>query len=43
MIEMTREELIRKWLDNELSAPEQKAFEQLEDHDDLIVLSERII
>ncbi|NNF74266.1 MAG: DUF4974 domain-containing protein [Flavobacteriaceae bacterium] len=39
---MTREELIRKWLDNELSAQEQKAFEQLEDHDDLIVLSKRI-
>ena len=32
---MTREELIKKWLDNNLSTEEQKAFEQLEDYDEL--------
>ena len=33
---MTREELIRKWLDNNLNTEEQKAFEQLEDYNELI-------
>ena len=33
---MTREELIKKWLDNNLSTEEQKAFEQLKDYNDLI-------
>ncbi|MCT4630946.1 FecR family protein [Winogradskyella sp.] len=33
---MNREELIKKWLDNNLNAEEQKAFEQLEDYSDLI-------
>ena len=33
---MNREELIKKWLDRNLSTEEQKAFEQLEDYSDLI-------
>lgn len=33
---MKREELIKKWLDNNLTPEEQKAFEQLEDYKDLI-------
>lgn len=33
---MNREELIKKWLDNNLSTEEQKAFEQLEDYNELI-------
>lgn len=33
---MKREELIKKWLDNNLNTEEQKAFEQLEDYNDLI-------
>lgn len=33
---MKREELIKKWLDNNLTTEEQKAFEQLEDYKDLI-------
>jgi len=33
---MKREYLIKKWLDNNLSTEEQKAFEQLEDYNDLI-------
>lgn len=32
---MNREELIKKWLDNNLSTEEQKAFELLEDYNDL--------
>ncbi|MFC0604647.1 FecR family protein [Winogradskyella pulchriflava] len=36
---MNREELIKKWLDNDLSTEEQKAFEQLEDYNDLIQLN----
>lgn len=33
---MNRDELIKKWLDHNLNAEEQNAFEQLEDYDDLI-------
>lgn len=33
---MNREELIKKWLDNNLNTEEQKAFEQLEDYNNLI-------
>ena len=33
---MTREELIKKWLDNNLNAEELKAFEQLEDYENLV-------
>ena len=36
---MRREELIRKWLDNELSAEEFEAFKALEDYEDLVKLS----
>ncbi|MFP4847260.1 FecR family protein [Winogradskyella sp. PE311] len=32
---MNREDIIKKWLDNNLNAEEQKAFEQLEDYKDL--------
>lgn len=39
---MKREELIKKWLDNELSSQEKSAFEALEDHDDLLLLAERV-
>ncbi|RZV65845.1 MAG: anti-sigma factor, partial [Flavobacteriaceae bacterium] len=37
---MNRELLIKKWLDNELDPQELKAFEALEDHGDLVKLSE---
>lgn len=37
---MKREVLIRKWLDNELNSQELDAFKQLEDHADLIRLSQ---
>ncbi|TYP96254.1 FecR family protein [Tenacibaculum adriaticum] len=36
---MNKEELIKKWLDNNLNPEEQKAFEALEDYNDLIKLS----
>lgn len=36
---MTREELIKKWLDNNLNTEEQKAFEQLEDYSKLIQMN----
>ncbi|WP_296382289.1 FecR domain-containing protein [Winogradskyella sp.] len=36
---MNREELIKKWLDNNLSTEEQKAFELLEDYNDLIQMN----
>ena len=39
MIEMTREELILKWLNNELNHDEMEAFKALEDHDELVRLS----
>ncbi|WP_299361061.1 FecR family protein [Winogradskyella sp.] len=35
---MNREELIKKWLDNNLNAEELKAFEQLEDYKSLILI-----
>ncbi|NNF81189.1 MAG: FecR family protein [Flavobacteriaceae bacterium] len=36
---MTREELILKWLNNELNHEELQAFQALEDHDELVRLS----
>lgn len=36
---MTREELIKKWLDNNLSAEEQNDFEQLGDYNELIQMN----
>lgn len=36
---MTKEELIKKWLDNNLTLEEQKAFEQLDESSDLIKLN----
>ncbi len=36
---MKREDLIKKWLDNELSPEELKAFKQFEDHEDLVKLA----
>lgn len=42
MILMKREELIKKWLDNELSPVELKAFEALEDHATLVKLSDSV-
>ncbi len=38
---MKKEDLIKKWLDNELTADERKAFEQLEEYDSFIKLSEK--
>ncbi|WP_411895944.1 FecR family protein [Winogradskyella sp. A2] len=37
---MNREELIKKWLDNNLDAQEQKAFEQLSDFEEIIRLGD---
>ncbi|NNF85655.1 MAG: anti-sigma factor, partial [Winogradskyella sp.] len=37
---MKREELILKWLDHNLNDEELKAFEALEDHKDLLRLSQ---
>jgi len=39
---MKREELIKKWLDEELNPMELKAFNALEDHDDLVKLSDSV-
>ncbi|GAA4948396.1 FecR family protein [Algibacter agarivorans] len=39
---MKREELISKWLDNDLNDYELEAFKNLEDYDDLIKLSESV-
>lgn len=39
---MKREELISKWLDNNLNDQELEAFKKLEDYDDLIKLSESV-
>ena len=39
---MTREELIKKWLDNDLTPEESKAFEALEDHKALLRLSDGV-
>lgn len=36
---MQREELIRKWLDNELSEQESEAFKSLEEYDELLKIS----
>lgn len=38
---MKKELLIQKWLDNELSPEEEKAFRQLEEHDDFTKLAEK--
>jgi hypothetical protein len=35
---MNREELIKKWLDNNLNSEERNAFEKLEDYTELIQL-----
>lgn len=39
---MERAELIKKWLDNELTPQESEAFKQLEDYEDLVKLSHAI-
>lgn len=39
---MTRENLIAKWLDNELNPEEFKAFQQLEDYEDLVKLDQSL-
>ncbi len=39
---MKREELIKKWLDDELNPMELKAFNALKDHDDLVTLSDSV-
>lgn len=39
---MKREELISKWLDNNLNAEELEAFKQLEDYDDLVKLNNNL-
>lgn len=39
---MKREDLIKKWLDNELSSQELEAFKQLQDYEDLVKLSSAI-
>lgn len=36
---MNREDLIKKWLDNNLSTQEQKAFQQLDDYENLIKMN----
>ncbi len=40
---MKREDLIKKWLDNELNVQELEAFKQLEDYDDLVQLSNSVM
>ena len=39
---MNREELILKWLDNNLNDQELKAFKNLEDYDDLVKLNNNL-
>lgn len=39
---MKREDLISKWLDNDLNDQEFEAFKMLEDYDDLVVLSDNV-
>jgi len=39
---MNRDDLIKKWLDHNLNPEEQKAFEALEDYDDLLKLSNHL-
>lgn len=38
---MNKEDLIKKWLDNELTAEELKEFEQLEEYDSYMKLSDK--
>lgn len=38
---MKKEDLIKKWLDNELSVEEMQAFQQLEEYDSYVKLSEK--
>jgi ferric-dicitrate binding protein FerR (iron transport regulator) len=40
---MKREDLIKKWLDNELNVLELEAFKQLEDYNDLVQLSDSVM
>ena len=40
---MNREELISKWLDNNLNEQELQAFKQLEDYDDLVKLNDGLL
>lgn len=40
---MEREELIKKWLDNELNVQEFEAFKQLEDYEDLVRISNSVM
>jgi len=40
---MKREDLIKKWLDNELNVQELEAFKQLEDYSDLVQLSDSLL
>ncbi len=40
---MKREDLIKKWLDNELNVQELEAFKQLEDYNDLVQLSDSVM
>jgi transmembrane sensor len=40
---MEREELIKKWLDNELNVQELEAFKKLEDYEDLVRLSNSVM
>jgi transmembrane sensor len=40
---MKREDLIKKWLDNELNVRELEAFKQLEDYNDLVQLSDSVM
>lgn len=39
---MNREDLIKKWLDHNLNAEEKKAFEALDDHADIVKLTESL-
>ena len=39
---MNREELISKWLNNDLNDQELEAFKNLEDYDDLVKLNTKV-
>ena len=39
---MKNEDLIKKWLDNDLNANELEAFKKLEEHDRLVKLSDSV-
>lgn len=39
---MNREDLIKKWLDHNLNAEEKNAFEALDDHADIVKLTESL-